>query len=214
MYKRGDKFEVRGVKALSDLELLILILGGISRAESVAEQLFVRCGGDLKELLDEDLNVLRMVDGLDQRGAERIVAAIELGQRISRRRDLDVEIGGSEDAVVMFRQRVQLPPYEECWVMHLNGANRLVEIQRVSQGGLSATTVDNRLIMKRSLELLSTKLILVHNHPSGALQPSQADLDITEELRRAAALFNVDLVDHIIVSTEGYFSITGAACTK
>jgi DNA repair protein RadC len=96
--------------------------------------------------------------------------------------------------------------HEECWVLYLTSSNRLLERQRVSQGGVQATVVDHRIIVKRALELLSTQIILVHNHPSGAAEPSAADKTLTRKLKDAAALFDIKLLDHIIISSEGNFS--------
>ena len=90
--------------------------------------------------------------------------------------------------------------------LRVTSSNRLLERQRVSQGGVQATVVDHRIIVKRALELLSTQIILVHNHPSGAAEPSAADKTLTRKLKDAAALFDIKLLDHIIISSEGNFS--------
>ncbi len=91
-------------------------------------------------------------------------------------------------------------------MLYLTSSNRLLERRRVSQGGVQATVVDHRLIVKRALELLSTQIIMIHNHPSGAAEPSAADKTLTEKVRDAAALFDIRLLDHIIISREGEFS--------
>ena len=96
--------------------------------------------------------------------------------------------------------------HEECWVLYLTSSNRLLERQRVSQGGVQATVVDHRLIIKRALELLSTQIILVHNHPSGAAEPSAADKQLTQKIKAAATLFDIRVLDHIIISREGHYS--------
>ena len=96
--------------------------------------------------------------------------------------------------------------HEECWVLYLTSSNRLLERQRVSQGGVQATVVDHRLIIKRALELLSTQIILTHNHPSGAAEPSAADKVLTRKVAEAAALFDIKVLDHVIISSEGEFS--------
>ncbi|MDE5624413.1 MAG: JAB domain-containing protein, partial [Alistipes sp.] len=93
-----------------------------------------------------------------------------------------------------------------CWVVYLSASNRILESWRVSQGGVVATIVDHRLIVKRALELLATRMILAHNHPSGTAEPSADDKVLTERVGAAAALFDIRLVDHVIISREGYFS--------
>ena len=96
--------------------------------------------------------------------------------------------------------------HEECWAIYLTSSNRIVEYQRVSQGGVQATVVDHRLIIKRALELLSTQIILVHNHPSGLAEPSEADKNLTLKVKDAAALFDIRLLDHVIISRESSYS--------
>ena len=108
--------------------------------------------------------------------------------------------------VHLFRPKLQRLDHEECWVLYLTSSNRIVERQRVSQGGVQGTVVDHRLIIKRALELLATQLIMVHNHPSGAAEPSPQDKVLTERIARAAALFDIRLLDHLIISREGDFS--------
>ena len=100
--------------------------------------------------------------------------------------------------------------YEECWCLFLTSSNRIIERMRMSQGGIQATVVDHRLIVKRALELLSTQIILVHNHPSGSAEPSGQDKVLTQKIARAAALFDIRLLDHLIISSEGDFSFRQA----
>ena len=100
--------------------------------------------------------------------------------------------------------------HEECWCLYLNTGNRIVERQRVSQGGVQGTVVDHRLVVKRALELLATQLVLIHNHPSGAAAPSPQDKVLTERVAQAAALFDIRLLDHIIIAREGDFSFLRA----
>ena len=108
------------------------------------------------------------------------------------------------------RPQLERLQYEECWALYLTSSNRLIERQRISQGGVQGTVVDHRLVVKRALELLSTKLILVHNHPSGAAEPSAADRQLTARLKEAAALFDIRLLDHLILAREGDFSFKRA----
>ena len=107
-------------------------------------------------------------------------------------------------------RRLETLAYEECWAVYLTSSNRIIERQRISQGGVQGTVVDHRLVVKRALELLATQLVLIHNHPSGAAAPSPQDKVLTERVAQAAALFDIRLLDHIIIAREGDFSFLRA----
>ncbi len=205
-----DKLMSRGAASLSDAELLALLIEAPDdpRDPSVtAERLLAAAGGSLASVARADLGRLRMAEGLGLRRAERLSLAAELGRRVAASAERDVEcISADADVVRLMRPVFEAMRHEECWVLYLTSSNRLLERSRVSQGGVQATVVDHRLIVKRALELLSTQIIMVHNHPSGAAEPSAADRTLTEKVRDAAALFDIRLLDHIIISREGEFS--------
>lgn len=198
-----DKALSRGIASLSDEELLTLLV----EEPGVAASVLRSCGGSLASVAAEEPARLRMVGGLGRNRALRLLAAAEFGRRVaeSRAGEADV-IATSDDVVHLFRPKLQRLDREECWVLYLTSSNRIVERQRVSQGGVQGTVVDHRLIIKRALELLATQLIMVHNHPSGAAEPSPQDKVLTERIARAAALFDIRLLDHLIISREGDFS--------
>ena len=198
-----DKALSRGIASLSDEELLTLLV----EEPGVAASVLRSCGGSLASVAAEEPARLRMVGGLGRSRALRLLAAAEFGRRVaeSRAGEADV-IATSDDVVHLFRPKLQRLDHEECWVLYLTSSNRIVERQRVSQGGVQGTVVDHRLIIKRALELLATQLIMVHNHPSGAAEPSPQDKVLTERIARAAALFDIRLLDHLIISREGDFS--------
>lgn len=198
-----DKALSRGIASLSDEELLTLLV----EEPGVAASVLRSCGGSLASVAAEEPARLRMVGGLGRNRALRLLAAAEFGRRVaeSRAGEADV-IATSDDVVHLFRPKLQRLDHEECWVLYLTSSNRIVERQRVSQGGVQGTVVDLRLIIKRALELLATQLIMVHNHPSGAAEPSPQDKVLTERIARAAALFDIRLLDHLIISREGDFS--------
>ncbi len=202
-----EKIEVRGVESLTDTELLTLILGDGGHAEEQASKLLECYDNSLASIAKEEVARLRMVDGIGIKRATQIKVAAELGRRctISTEAQQPV-ISGSNDVVDIFRPYFAQMKYEECWVLFLSTSNRVVERFRVSQGGITATVVDHRLIIKRALELLTTQIIMVHNHPSGAVEPSREDIEITQKVKSAAALFDITLVDHIIISSSSYFS--------
>ena len=198
-----DKALSRGIASLSDEELLTLLV----EEPGVAASVLRSCGGSLASVAAEEPARLRMVGGLGRNRALRLLAAAEFGRRVaeSRAGEADV-IATSDDVVHLFRPKLQRLDHEECWVLYLTSSNRIIERQRVSQGGVQGTVVDHRLIIKRALELLATQLIMVHNHPSGAAEPSPQDKVLTERIARAAALFDIRLLDHLIISREGDFS--------
>ena len=197
----------RGAEALSDCELLALLIGdGLT-----AEALLAASGGSLVRMATEDMARLRMVGGLGLRRAQLLAAAVELGRRVAAARAQETDsITTSDDAVRLFRPQLERLTHEECWAVYLTASNRILERQRISQGGVQSTVVDHRLVVKRALELLATQLIIIHNHPSGTAEPSAQDKVLTERIARAAALFDICLLDHIIISREGDFSFRRA----
>ena len=204
-----DKLMSRGAASLSDAELLAMLVESATDQrdpQAVAEGLLTSCGS-LAGVARSELSRLRMVEGIGLKRAERMVVAAEFGRRIARATTSDVEcIKTDEDVARLMRPIFEGMQHEECWVLYLTSSNRLIERQRVSQGGVQATVVDHRLIVKRALELLSTQIIMVHNHPSGAAEPSVADKALTRKVADAAALFDIRLLDHLIISAEGEYS--------
>lgn len=203
MKQIADKMAARGVAALDDRELLALLLDD----EQAADALWQASGESLERLARTELPRLRMLGGLGLRRARLLLAAAEYGRRVAEAQSAAAEvIATSDDVVRLFRPQLERLDHEECWVVYLTSSNRIIERQRVSQGGVQGTVVDHRLIVKRALELLATQLILVHNHPSGAAEASPQDRVLTERIARAAALFDIRLLDHLIVAREGDFS--------
>lgn len=198
-----DKLAVRGVEALDDRELLTLLTGDEQQADALLET----CGGTLSRLAEEPVARLRMVGGLGLQKARGLVVAMELGRRINLTKGGEQEvISTSDDVVRLFRPQLERLTHEECWVVYLTSSNRIIERQRVSQGGVQGTVVDHRLIVKRALELLATQLILIHNHPSGTAEASAQDRLLTGRIAEAAKLFDIRLLDHLIIAREGDFS--------
>ncbi len=199
----------RGASTLSDVELLAMLVESNSDQRnplSVAETLLAT-HGSLTGVARCELCRLRMSEGIGLRRAERLIVAAEFGRRIAQASTNDVEyVRNDADVAQLMRPLFDGMQHEECWVLYLTSSNRLIERQRLSQGGVQATVVDHRLIIKRALELLATQLIMVHNHPSGSPEPSTADKELTKKVKSAAALFDIRLLDHVIISREGNFS--------
>lgn len=208
-----NKLFTRGAEALSDNELLSLLLDdgkSIGNGDDMAAKLLAECRS-LTGVARTDIARLRMVEGVGLKRALRIVAAAELGKRImaAEADRIDYIVTGG-DVARIFRPQFERLRHEECWALYLTSSNRIIERQRVSQGGVQGTVVDNRLIVKRALELLAVQVILVHNHPSGNAAPSQQDIDVTQKLEQALALFDIRLLDHIIIGGSDEFGFRHA----
>ena len=212
-----DKLRARGVAGLSDAELLGIVMGEAAERCDMAEFAgrVLDSSGGLGELGRCDFSRLRMTEGMGALRAARIAAASELGRRmaaseVSQRQRIETE----RDVEELFRPYMESLRHEECWVLYLSSANEIIERTRMSQGGVQGTVVDSRLVVKRALELLASRIILVHNHPSGAAEASQEDIVLTQKLSSAAALFDIPLLDHIIISRSGTYSFRRAGILK
>ena len=212
-----NKLLTRGVGALTDAELLSLIVddGGVrDEAVQLGERLVADCGS-VSNLCSMEISRLRMVEGVGLKRAGRIVAAAELGRRVAALQVDDVvTISSSSDAVKIFRPLFEGLQHEECWVLYLTTSNRVIERQRVSQGGVQGTVVDPRLIAKRALELLATQVIMAHNHPSGSAEASSQDIALTNRISEALALFDIRLLDHLIIARNEEFSFRSRGMIK
>ena len=196
-----EKLTLYGAQSLSDAELIGIILDDIALAERLT------AAHPLSELQQCDLSRLRMQEGIGLARAAKIAAASEIGRRAAKSNAQKVtHILSSTDAEAVFRPLFEGLNHEECWVIFLTSSARIVDRMKISQGGVQATVVDNRLIFKRALELLATQIIIAHNHPSGSNEPSQADITLTNRIKAAAALFDINLIDHIIITATGSYS--------
>lgn len=204
-----DRLQLRGAASLGDAELLSLLMDdGAEGSLLRAEELLASCGGSLAGVGKAELSRLRMTAGVGLKRAARLAVAAELGRRMmALEADSQAHyLNSSEGVVRYFRPRMCELKHEECWVAFLTSTNRLVESTRISQGGVQGTVVDHRLVVKRALELLAPRFILLHNHPSGTAAPSEADKELTQRIAKAAALFDIALVDHLILTDSSYFS--------
>jgi DNA repair protein RadC len=205
-----EKFISKGRHTLSDAELIAILLGSGSREETAVElarRLLLECGNDLHTLGRLPLNKLTEFNGIGSAKAVTLMAAIELGRR---RREAIPEtlkkITCSEDAAAVLQPQLADLSHEEFWVLFLNRANLLIAREQISKGGISGTVADPRIIFQAALQHKSTGIILFHNHPSGNLKPSEADLRLTKNLVAAGKVLEISVLDHIIISTTGYYS--------
>ena len=205
-----EKLLLKGTASLSDAELIAILIGsGTANASAVevAKKILVAGQNNLNELAKLGVKDLMKVKGIGEAKAITIVAALELGRR---RRDVNAtekpKIGSSKDAYEMLRGDLIDLPHEEFWVLLLNRAHRVIKKKRISEGGVSGTVADPKLIYKMALEELASGVVVAHNHPSGNLQPSQSDIDLTKKLKEAGKFLEVQLLDHLIVAGTKYFS--------
>ena len=148
-----------------------------------------------------------MAEGLGLARSAKIAAAAEFARRAAMEQSEKVtHITSSREAIKALKPIFNGVQHEECWVLFLTSSARIVDKIRISQGGLQATVVDNRLIFKRALELLATQIVIAHNHPSGTAEPSQADITMTNRVKAAASLLDIKLLDHIIISANSSYS--------
>lgn len=212
-----DKLRARGLAGLSDSELLGIVMGEGAERGDVAEfaSRVVESAGGLGELARCDFSRLRMIEGMGVARAARIAASAELGRRMAMSEVAQrLRVGTERDVEELFRPYMEPLQHEECWVLYLSSTNEIVERTRMSQGGVHGTVVDCRLVVKRALELLASRIILVHNHPSGTAEASAEDMELTRKLAAAAALFDIPLLDHIIIARTGTYSFRRAGVLK
>lgn len=200
----------KGAEALSNAELLAIILhtGDSGRtAVDLGRELIDLAGGSLKDLAAMSPDRMSSLKGIGPAKAVTIAAAVELGKRIALDRCEELPAVYSSRAVAdMMLPQMNGLLHEECWVLYLNRANRLIGKERISVGGVSSTVMDIKIIAKKAVEKLAGSIILLHNHPSGNVVPSFEDKRQTLALRKAVSLFDIDLMDHIIVGNGRYFS--------
>lgn len=205
-----EKLGTKGRSSLSDAELLAIIMGSGSRSESaveLAKRILKSANNNWNELAKYSITDLCLFKGIGEAKAISIITALEIGRRRNTQDVLErKKISSSNDAAIILQQQIGDLPNEEFWIMYLNQGNRIIKTEQISRGGITQTSVDVRLIFKRSLELMATGIILSHNHPSGNLVPSVADKSITQKIKEGAKLLDIQVLDHVIVSQKNYFS--------
>jgi len=205
-----EKMLKKGAKNLSDTELLAILLRSGSREETavgLAQRVLHAADNNLDELGRQPLSALTKFKGLGEIKALTIIAALELGRR---RQLTDIKdrplVRSSKDAYHAISTIISDLPHEEFWILTLNRANRIISRERVSVGGVTGTVVDARIVFKRALDTLACSIVLCHNHPSGNLTPSQADINLTKKMKSAGQNLDIQVVDHLIISNAGYYS--------
>jgi DNA repair protein RadC len=205
-----EKMIQYGTSTLSDAELLGILISSGTKDKSAID-----LGRELLALVNNNLNALgklaiadlTKIRGIGNARAVTIAAALELGRRRKLTENPEVvQIKCSKDVADIFQPILADLLYEEFWILFLNRSNRVISRMKLSQGGISGTVTDVRLAMKKAIECLASGIIVCHNHPSGNLNPSESDSKITQKIKEAGNLLDIQLLDHLIISDKDYYS--------
>lgn len=205
-----EKMLVKGIRSLSEAELIAILIGSGNLEESAVEvsrRIMASVNNNLNELGKRTINDLQKFKGIGPAKAITIAAAMELGRRRKESEpDEKPKVVTSADGAAIFRPLLSDLQHEEFWVLLLNRNNLVIDKMMVSQGGLSGTVIDVRIILKMALDKLACSIILCHNHPSGNLIPSEADKEITKKIKEAGKHMDIPVLDHLIIGNDSYFS--------
>ncbi|MGM0406499.1 MAG: RadC family protein [Bacteroidota bacterium] len=205
-----EKLLKKGIQSLSNAEIMALLIGSGTKNESavdLSKKILNKTNNNLNELGKLDVNELIKNKGIGEAKAITIIAALELGKRRKLSEIIEKKkITKSNDVFDLFQPVVGDLPHEEFWILLLNRSNRIIEKIKISQGGVSGTVIDVKIILKHAVEKLASSIILCHNHPSGNRNPSSSDDAITHKLADGANLLDIKVLDHIIIADTNYYS--------
>jgi DNA repair protein RadC len=205
-----EKLLEKGRAVLTDSELLAILIRSGSREETAVElskRILKSVNNDLSALSKLSVKDLAKFKGMGEVKAITIVAALEIGRRRAEAQIIEKsKITSSKDVVDYFEGRLVDLHHEEFWILILDRANQIIKSENISKGGITGTVVDSRLIFKSAIENLASGIILCHNHPSGNNQPSQADIDLTQKVKQAGKMFDIQVLDHIIIAGGKFYS--------
>ena len=205
-----EKLLTKGRTALSDSELIAILIGSGSKAESavdLSKRILAGAENNLNKLGKLDVKELMQFKGIGEAKAVTIAAALELGRRRSGEEGLkQKKISSSQSVFDLLQPIIGELPHEEFWIIYLNNSNKVLQTTQLSKGGITGTMVDVRLVFKNALQLGAVAVILGHNHPSGTLKPSTADKALTQKLKTAGESLDIKVLDHLIVTENSYFS--------
>lgn len=205
-----EKLMKNGPQTLSDAELIGILFGNGTKNQSavdLARSLLATAQNDVNVLARKSIKDLQKVNGIGPAKAITLMAALELGRR---RKEIETPkytyITSSQSAAEVFSPMMSDLNNEIFVVLFLDTKHKVLHKETISKGGIAATIVDVRIILKNALDHHATRLIIGHNHPSGNTKPSQADIDLTKKIKNAASLMDIQLLDHIIIGQNGFFS--------
>lgn len=207
-----EKLMAKGAEALTNAELLAILIGGGTTKKSAVElmqEVLHDCGDTLRGLNHMTLQDLLRYNGIGEAKALTIIAAAEIGKRRMMEDSRQIpQMRTGTDVLKFMSPIIQDLNHEESWAMLLNNNARILHLSHLSTGGLAETTVDVRMLLKEALLHDATCFILVHNHPSGNMRPSRYDEELTQRLNRAAQAINLRMIDHVIVTEGEYYSFS------
>ncbi len=205
-----EKLVQQGTASLSDAELLAILIGSGTRDKSAVDlgrELLGIVNNNLNSLGKLALSDLKKLHGIGTARAVTIAAALELGRRRKLSESTDIpQIKCSKDVADIFQPLLSDLAHEEFWILFLNRSNKVINRMKLSQGGISGTVTDVRIVMKKAIEYLASGIIVCHNHPSGNLNPSESDNKITMKIKDAGNFMDIQLLDHLIISDKDYYS--------
>ena len=205
-----EKLLGKGRESLSDSELLAILISTGSKNKSaveLAKEVLLLGKNNLNELGKVSLKELMTIKGIGEAKAIKLTAALELGRRRQSTAFLNKTfVRSSKELAEFLKTTLKDYSYEAFAVVYLNKANKINHFEIISKGGMTSTVVDPRIIFKKAFEVEATSIVLCHNHPSGSLKPSRQDEELTGKIKEAAKYFDIRVMDHIIVSEEGYYS--------
>lgn len=204
-----EKLLQKGAAALTNAELLAILIQNGTRSKSaldLAKEILQLSQQNLELLGRLTIKEMQTIKGIGSAKAIILQAAMELGRRRQAEKVVLQAISSSKVAAEMLYPIIMDKPHEAFTIMYLNNANKVIQIEIVSEGGITATVVDIKVILKKALLHLASKIILAHNHPSGNLTPSAADKNITQKIKAAAQTLEIDVLDHLIIGRNEYYS--------
>jgi DNA repair protein RadC len=207
-----EKFLLKGKNSLSDSELLAIIMGSGNRDETAVElarKILASVNNNWNQLSLLSVKDLMKFKGIGEVKAISITTALEIGRRrASQEVPEKLAISKSNDAYLILKNYLSDLRTEEFWALFLNQSNKVIHIAQLTQGGINQSIVDVRVLFKTALDHFSTGIIIAHNHPSGNLKPSREDIDITQKIKEAGNFLSVQLLDHLIITQNSYFSFS------
>ena len=205
-----EKLIQKGTSSLSDAELLAILISSGTKDKSAVDlgrELLGNVSNNLNSLGKLTIADLTKIRGIGTARAVTIAAALELGRRRKLADAQEVpQIRSSKDVADIFQPILSDLLHEEFWILFLNRSNKVITQMKLSQGGISGTVTDVRIVMKKAIECLASGIIVCHNHPSGNLNPSESDSKITQKIKEAGSLMDIQLLDHLIISDKDYYS--------
>ncbi|UKB85921.1 DNA repair protein RadC [Chryseobacterium sp. MEBOG06] len=209
-----EKFLQKGKDSLSDSELLAIIMGSGNKEDSVIElarKILTSVNNSWHQLSLLSAKDLMKFKGIGEAKAISIISALEIGRRRAGQEIPEKSIiENSKSAYLVLKNQLSDLRTEEFWAILLNNSNKVIHVSQLTQGGISQSIVDVRILFKTALEHFSTGIIIAHNHPSGSLKPSREDISITQKIKEAGNSLNIQLLDHIIITQNSYYSFSDA----